>query len=240
MSAAERGDALPKLAVHQADTDVQAVVLVLHGGREESYAPVRPWALAPLRMRPFVSSLRRSGAGHGLVVASLRFGQRGWNGEASSPVPDARWALQQLREEFGDVPFGLVGHSMGGRTALAAADEAQVQSVVALAPWIERSDRIKPLTDRDLLVLHGDHDRLTSAAASKIFVEKAATLATTASYVEVRGDNHPMLRRAAVWHQATTAFTLATLLGLDSTETGRPEVANTIRAARAGERILAI
>ncbi|SOD74053.1 alpha/beta hydrolase family protein [Jatrophihabitans sp. GAS493] len=240
MSAAVNTGGEPKLAVHLPRHTPRAVVLVLHGGREQSFAPVRPWSLAPLRMRPFVGSLRRAGGAEGLVVASLRFAQRGWNGDANSPVPDARWALAQLRDQFGAVPFGLVGHSMGGRTALAAADEPQVRSVVALAPWIERIDRIKPLTDRDLLVLHGDRDRLTSPAASKTFVEAAAGLARLASYVEVSGDSHAMLKRAGVWHELSTGFTVATLLGLELGETERPDVANTIQAARAGERNLAI
>ena len=76
----------------------------------------------------------------GLAVVSLRHCMRGWNGDLRSPVADARWALDQFRERFGDVDVALVGHSMGGRTALAVADDPSVRSVVALAPWIEPGD----------------------------------------------------------------------------------------------------
>ena len=56
--------------------------------------------------------LNRAGASLWL----LRYAVRGWNQRVAappSPVPDARWALDEVRSELGDVPVVLLGHSMG-------------------------------------------------------------------------------------------------------------------------------
>ena len=105
--------------------------------------PVRASQLAVLRMAPFVTSLRRAGAEHGLAVARLRYLVRGWNGAAQSPVPDVRWALDRLAEQFPGIPVALVGHSMGGRAAVYAAGHDSVRAVVGLAPWIEPGDPVR-------------------------------------------------------------------------------------------------
>src|SRR6201999_3081874 len=114
---------------------VTAVALVLHGGRSNSTEPVPRTASAALRMIPFARSLSRAGASDGLAVARLRYRQRGWNGSAQPPVQDASWALARLRERFPDRPIALIGHSMGGRTAMYVADDPAVRCVVGLAPW---------------------------------------------------------------------------------------------------------
>ena len=112
----------PKLLVADASGPVRGIAVVLHGGRSRSHLPVRATNLAVLRMRPFVSSLRRHSRS-GLVVAQVRYRVRGWNGAERSPVPDTLWALDQLAARFPDVPVALVGHSMGGRAAMYAAAE---------------------------------------------------------------------------------------------------------------------
>ncbi|MEO9237404.1 MAG: hypothetical protein ABI418_04860, partial [Jatrophihabitantaceae bacterium] len=96
-----------------------AVVLLLHGGQESCSEPVRPGQLSVLRMLPFGRAIAAQGGGR-VVVARLRYRTRGWNaapGQQPAPVADAEWALAQLSERFGQLPFGIVGHSMGGRTA---------------------------------------------------------------------------------------------------------------------------
>ncbi|MGR4852480.1 alpha/beta fold hydrolase [Streptomyces sp. LARHCF252] len=62
---------------------------------------------------------------------------RGGSGHAR----DARRALGELARRAGDVPVVLVGHSMGGRAALRAADAPQVRAVPALAPWCPDASR---------------------------------------------------------------------------------------------------
>ncbi len=134
----------PKLSVDDPPGPATAVVLVLHGGRSKSHMAVHATNLALLRMRPFASSLRRAGRSDGLVVARLRYAVRGWNGAEQSPVADANWALHELQTRYPGLPIALVGHSMGGRTALYVAGHANVCAVVGLAPWIEAGDPINP------------------------------------------------------------------------------------------------
>ena len=112
----------------------------------ESHRPVRAHQLAVLRMRPFVASLRRHGGRDGLVVAQLRYRVRGWNGADRSPVADAAWALDRLIATASRTcPSALVGHSMGGRTAMYVAGHESVRAVVGLAPWIEAGDPVDRL-----------------------------------------------------------------------------------------------
>ena len=81
-------------------------------------------------MVPIARHLASAGQADGLGVWRLRFRYRGWNSRQQlrrrHPVADVRWAVQQLREQHGDLPIVLVGHSMGGRAALWAADEPGV------------------------------------------------------------------------------------------------------------------
>jgi pimeloyl-ACP methyl ester carboxylesterase len=230
----------PFLHVVTPSVRVTAVALVLHGGRSKGTDPVPRTAGAALRMIPFARSLHRVGGREGLVVARLRYRQRGWNGPAQSPVHDARWALTQLRERFPDVPVGLVGHSMGGRTAMYVADDPAVRCVVGLAPWIEPSDPTAGLRARRVLIVHGDQDRMTSPSSSAAFAARLRGVAESVSYVVVRGEKHAMLRRAPVWHELATGFTLGVLFGKTSTGTTDAAAANVIMKALAGQPTLSV
>jgi predicted esterase len=190
---------------------VRAAVLVLHGGRESSMQPVRANQLAVLRMLPIARRIASVGRGR-LAVLRLRFGVRGWNGATMSPIADTNWALAQLAERYPDRPIGLVGHSMGGRTALRAAGHQQVGSVVALAPWLPSGEPIDQLAGRHVLLAHGDQDRVTSAAGTSRYADQLAGAGIVASVVTVRGDGHAMLRRAALWHNLAAGFLAGTLL----------------------------
>lgn len=190
---------------------VRAAVLVLHGGRAQSLQPVRSNQLAVLRMVPIACRIAAAGRGQ-LAVLRLRFGVRGWNGETMSPIADANWALTQLTERYPDRPIGLVGHSMGGRTALRAAGHEQVRSVVGLAPWLPAAEPIDQLAGRHVLLAHGDQDRLTSAAASGRYADRLAAAGIAASFVTVLGDGHAMLRRPKLWHTLAAGFLVGTLL----------------------------
>jgi dienelactone hydrolase len=212
----------------------KAVVLLLHGGQARNRRPTRPWNGAVLRMIPFERALARY---DGLVIARLRYRVRGWNDREQSPVVDARWALGELRARFPEQPMALIGHSMGGRTALTIADEPRVRAVVALAPWIEPRDRVEPLTGRRLLIVHGEHDRITDPGASAGFARRARAVADV-SYVEMSGTEHAMLRRAAVWHELAATFTAATVL--DEPPTGMTDVSNVVARVLAGEASLVV
>ncbi|MGI5169566.1 alpha/beta hydrolase [Spirillospora sp. CA-253888] len=186
----------------------RAVALLLHGGREHSREPATARQPAPLRMVPFALSLARAGRRHGLAVWTLGYRYRGWNDQEASPVPDALWALERLRETCPDVPVVLVGHSMGARTALRVAGDRQVRGVAALAPWVPRGEPVEQLAGRRVLIMHGTDDRTTPPRASRAYAERARPLAAEVTYLSVPGEGHAMLRRPGLWHRRVTAFTL--------------------------------
>lgn len=202
---------LPFYGVTEPAGATAAIALVLHGGRAESRGGVRPHQVAVVRMAPFIRSLHRAGARHGLAVARMRYLVRGWNGDARAPVADVRWVLDRLAERYPDVPVALVGHSMGGRAAVYAAGHPSVRAVVGLAPWIEADDPTEHVAGTHLLVAHGDRDRITSAAASRAWTQRVAPEAASAGFVSVRGDGHAMLRRPGLWHGLANEFVLATV-----------------------------
>lgn len=230
----------PKLVVDEPGGPVHGIVLLLHGGRSNNLAPVRATQLPVLRMRPFVTSLRRRSRIDGLVVAQLRYRVRGWNGAERSPVADAEWALDQLAARFPDVPVALLGHSMGGRTAMYVAGHENVRAVIGLAPWIEAGDPITPLTGRRVLIAHGDLDRMTSPRASAAYARAAQRVAQSVSYVNVSGDRHAMLRRARLWQELATGFVRAVLFNAPPDGTGADEPANVLSRALAGQVALVV
>jgi predicted esterase len=194
----------------------RAIALVLHGGQAVSIAPVKARQLSVLRMVPIARHLATVGGPAGLAVWRLRFALRGWNKAAATPVADVRWAIDRLRSQHGDVPVVLVGHSMGGRAAIAAADHAGVVAVLGLAPWVVPEDRSDQLAGRRLLVIHGTQDRMTSAKNSKALVDamRGGPADTEATFVSLRGTGHAMVRRAGLWNQLTTDF--VSYAGLDA------------------------
>jgi dienelactone hydrolase len=225
----------PYLHVNVPKTTASAIALVLHGGAARSTEHVTVFSLAAARMVPFDLALRSAGRADGLVVARLRYRQRGWNGSAQAPVHDARWALTQLTERFPNLPVGLIGHSMGGRTAMYVADEPAVHCVVGLAPWLEREDSLEPLRGRRVLIVHGDADHITDPRASASFAGRLQGLAVSSAFVTVTGEKHSMLHRPRVWHELAAGFTVGALLGKTSSGTEEGPVANVVAKALAGQ-----
>jgi len=198
----------PVLSVRKANGTTRGVALVLHGGRSHSYERVEARHLSPARMVPFARHLYRAGGKHGLAVWTLRNSVRGWNGPDMSPLQDARWALARIHEQHPDVPVYLVGHSMGGLTAICAADDPQVDAVVALAPWLSPTTPAERVAGRKVLIVHGSTDRWTSPAESLKYARRAAPLAEELRYVSLAGAGHFMFRRVRLWHTLTTGFVL--------------------------------
>ncbi|MFF1253994.1 alpha/beta hydrolase [Pseudarthrobacter sp. NPDC058329] len=184
------------------------VALVLHGGKSHSHEPVEATHLSPARMVPIARHLHRAGRKNGLAVWSLRNSVRGWNGADMSPLHDARWALEQISSRHPGVPVFLVGHSMGGLTAVCAADHPQVQAVVALAPWLSPGTPVSAVAGRKVLIVHGTIDRWTSPSASLAFARRAAAGAGSMQYVALKGAGHFMLRKIRLWHTLSTGFVL--------------------------------
>jgi pimeloyl-ACP methyl ester carboxylesterase len=211
---ARGADVQPALVGQGELVAARAIALVLHGGQEKSVAPGAARHVAVLRMVPIASRLAAAGASAGVAVWRLRFRYRGWNTDAAHPLADVHWAIQQLRQRHGDVPIVLVGHSMGGRAALRAADEPGVVGVLGLAPWVPPGEPAEQLAGRRLLVVHGTQDRITSARASRALVDTARGEATEATFISLRHTGHAMLRRAALWHDLTADFVMHAGLGV--------------------------
>jgi alpha-beta hydrolase superfamily lysophospholipase len=195
--------------------DPAGVVLVVHGGASRPGSPeVRPTQLSVLRMVPVARRVARAGRGR-LAVVRLLNSVRGWDSR-HSPVDDVRWALGELASRFGDLPTGLVGHSLGGRAVLLAGDAPGVRSVVALNPWLYPTDTPR-LAGRTVLVVHGSADRVASPARSEAVARRVAA-DTDVSYVCVDGGKHAMLRRGRVFDGLAADATAAALLGPVATQ----------------------
>jgi alpha-beta hydrolase superfamily lysophospholipase len=199
------------LHVRRAAGRTRGVVLMLPGGKAESRAAARAWHLSAVRLRFFAARVHRAERRNGIAVWSLRYRLRGWNGAEASPVADARWALNRSRVEHGDVPVVLIGHSMGGRTALRVADDPAVCAVLGLAPWLPAGEPRPALGPRPLLVVHGTDDRWTDPVASRAYVVAAAAAGTPAVWVPIPDVGHFMLRARHRWRRVILDF----VAGLD-------------------------
>lgn len=196
------------LSVLKASGPTRGVALVLHGGKSHSREPVEAKHLSPARMVPFARHLHRAGRKHGLAVWSLRNSVRGWNGPDMTPLQDARWALAQIAEQHPGVPVYLVGHSMGGLTAVCAADHPQVEAVVALAPWLSPQTPVANVAGKKVLIVHGTTDRWTSPSQSLAFARRAAAGTASMQYVALKGAGHFMLRKLRLWQILATGFVI--------------------------------
>lgn len=201
----------PELVFSCLPSSPQGVVLVLHGGRERSTRPTGSCQLAALRMVPVARAIGTASGG-ALAVARLRFTLRGWNGDGTGPVADARWAIDRLAERFPGAPLGVVGHSMGGRVGLRVAGHPLVRAVVGLAPWLPPGEPLIKCQRAQVVLIHGDRDRTTSARAGVERVTALRALGVAAGFALVAGDGHAMLRRPRVWHQLSAAVICGTLL----------------------------
>ena len=206
----------PRLTVAGDGPSTEAVVLLLHGGTPDSFLPVRAFDPSVLRLFPFRRSVVRAGSGR-IAVAALRYSVRGWNGDLESPLSDARWALDQIAERFGDLPIGLIGHSMGGRVALRVADHVDgpisvVNSVAALAPWIPPGEPIPSMGHLRLLLAHGTADRITDPSQTFALAESLAADGVDVELVRFPGARHSMMFPAKPWHDLAADFMVRTLL----------------------------
>lgn len=204
----------PGVDVRPARGETRAVVLLLHGGKEHSQVASEPFNLSSRRMRPFARAIHRTGAKHGVAVWLLLYRVKGWNGEEMSPVPDARWALDEVRRRHGDVPVVLVGHSMGGRTGVRVLDDPNVVGMVALAPWLP-NEAGELATERSVLIAQGTSDHVVSLTETSAWAERAQPFAKALTLVRVSGAGHFLLRRISLWTDLVAGYSLR-LLGVQA------------------------
>lgn len=218
-----------RLVATHVPSDPAGIALVLHGGASRSQGMrVSPTQLSVLRMVPIAGRLAHAGRGR-LAVYRLLNSARGWDSH-TTPVDDVRWALNRVGERHGvRVPVALVGHSLGGRAAVMTAGEPQVHSVVALAAWLYPQERLPAATDRDVLFVHGDHDRIARPGHAHAAARRLSQEARV-GFVTLKGGKHAMLRRHRVFDGLAADWVRATLLG--------DPVGGTVDRLRAGEPLL--
>jgi len=190
---------------------MRGIVLMLHGGAKAGVKPVGGRSASLRRTTAMRDVLEPRVLESGLSLWLLRFGVRGWNaetGEEPSPLPDARWALDQAAEEHPGVPVVLLGHSMGARTAVHVADHPSVVGVVGLAPWLEPSDPVRKLAGRHFAAGHGSRDRITSARMTRAYVDQVRPIAASAEFVDLGRLGHYMLHRPEDWNRFALRSTL--------------------------------
>jgi dienelactone hydrolase len=203
----------PGIEVLPAKGTTRAVVLVLHGGKADSYEPSEEVHLSRRRVNPFARAVHREGAAAGVAVWKVRYRVRGWNGRDRSPAQDAQWALEEVRRRHGEVPVVLLGHSMGGRAAVHVLGDPSVIGMVALCPWLPH-EPLEGARGKRVVIAHAVVDRWTSPRETLAWATAARPLASSLLYVGVRRTGHFMLRRSGLWTDLAVGFAL-TWLGLD-------------------------
>jgi alpha-beta hydrolase superfamily lysophospholipase len=188
-------------------------------------------------MVPIAARIARHGRDR-VAVVLLRNRVRGWNAPVLDPVRDAEWALGRITNRFGHLPVGLVGHSMGGRTAMRVAGSEGVISVVGLAPWLPLGEPVEQLAGRSVLIVHGSADRTTDPRASAVFAERARPIAEQVGYVLVPGVRHGLLRHRRLIEDVAAGYAVSTVLGDDRTgtagRTGSAAATNLLQRVLAG------
>lgn len=206
------------------------IVVVLHGGREVSMRPVTVVDLPVLRMIPVARAIQHAVGGTGIAVWRHRFAVRGWNGGQASPAADLNRLLDDIRARYDGVHVFLAGHSMGARAAFRAAGHPAVCAVAGLAPWLPTGEPVGQLAGRRVLLAHGSADTVTDPVDTWAYARRARAV-TSVTALEIGGGDHPMLRRANLWHAVAAEFARVSF-GLPA---GPGPAAAAVRAASASE-----
>jgi pimeloyl-ACP methyl ester carboxylesterase len=169
--------------------DGPLTVVCMNGGRraelEGSWSATIEWLLE--RLRPQFPQVR---------FAELRYRIKSWR-RFDWCIEDARAAV----EAAGGERTLLLGFSMGGGVAIAAAAEPSVETVVGLAPWIPPRLPLEGLRGRRLVVLHGSLDRVlpgipgVSPRLSRAGFERARALGVRGDYTLIPGAVHGIALR---------------------------------------------
>ena len=185
----------------------RGLVLLLHGGKETSTQLVDGRSASWRRSLAMQRAVTPRAHDLGVSTWLLRYRHRGWNG-GSGPIRDARWALEEVRRELGDLPVVLLGHSMGGRTAVHVADDPSVVGVVGLAPWLPRHEPVEALAGKHLVAAHGRSDHITSPRTTADFVRRARSLTSSAEFHDMGRVGHYMFRRVERWNDMAAGSAL--------------------------------
>ena len=183
------------------------MVLALHGGAPRSTVATPSFDPGYLRLVLAARSISARSRGR-IAVVLLRNAVRGWNGAAGAPVIDADWALDRVAATYPGLPIGLLGHSLGGRTAFALVTRPEVRALVALAPWMSDAYDAHDFLGTPTLIVHGKIDTVTDAEASEDLVRRIRSLGGEARFESVPG-SHPLLWRSGRIHSMAGGFLAA-------------------------------
>ncbi|WP_168582484.1 alpha/beta hydrolase [Gephyromycinifex aptenodytis] len=201
----------PELSLTRGPQPAAGLVVVLHGGPERGFAPTRRWSAPYLRMWPFGAAIREASAER-IAVIRVRHQHTGWNGGEETTLGEASLLLDEIAARAPWLPVGLLGHSLGGRTALRAAGHPAVRSVVALAPWVPEGESVEQLAGRAVLVVQGSRDLVCPVADTDAYVQRAREVGSDITYERLHGCGHLMIRRAEYWHSLAARHLCTTLL----------------------------
>lgn len=183
----------------------ERVVLLLHGRAGADREAPRALNGVVLVLRPFAWAIRRAGRGR-VAVARVIYPERGWRGE--DRVRDGLAALAIARERYPDVPIAVLGHSMGGRVALRLASEPDVDRVATFGVWAEHEDvpRWRAHPGLQMLMVHGDQDRITDPEGSLVAAARFGELGADVELVSAPGEGHALLGTPRHWHRLFAAW----------------------------------
>jgi acetyl esterase/lipase len=116
-------------------------------------------------------------------------------------IDDCRAAIALAVQE-GAEELALLGFSMGGAVAIAAADDPRVTTVIGLAPWIPDRLDVATLDGRRVAIVHGSLDRWlpgipgVSPKSSRRGYERIRQRGIDATYTIVSGGIHGLAVRS--------------------------------------------
>lgn len=195
---------MPNYRLHKTSStaDTRGILLLLHGGPEKGTDPVNTTRGGFVEIEHLRNRVGSRVAQTGVATWSLQNGVTGWNDEqAPAPVADARGALAEAQRDHPGVPVVLIGHSMGGRAAIQAADHQNVVGVVGLCPWVPNRQSPRPLRGKHLAIAHTRFEFFSECRPADVrrFASKAEGIATSIVVQDMGFDLHLMFFEER-WH----------------------------------------
>jgi dienelactone hydrolase len=136
-----------------------------------------------------------------LAFVEVRFRVKSWQ-RLDECIADCRAAIDHCAAQ-GAREVALVGFSMGGAVAIAAARHPAVTTVIGLAPWIPERLDVSGLSGRRVAIVHGALDRWlpgipgVSPRSSLRGFERIRELGVEATYTTIPGGLHGLALRSA-------------------------------------------
>lgn len=204
-------DPLPRTDLLYGTEDAEDLILVAHGGKEESdkrVGSVRPGLIRVLRFAEVGHKTAPEAA-----VGLLRYRLSGWNGERADPAIDLVEVVRSSRDQFRRIL--LIGHSMGARAVLRGAQELGVVGVLALSPWVPRDEPALSPSAAPTVLVTGSKDSKTPRLEARRYVERSRRSGTAIGYFEIEGAGHSFLTRAKEVDHMVRSFVRSRLLDGD-------------------------